>query len=1068
MTAERDTFALQWEAPKGGEMGCIPKGLCPVMRFPASKTPPEPAATAEGAAARADAFNAHFFTFDRSSTIGVQRLLPLPPSEAAGAAAAVKTESSTLTIAAAAAADGGVTALAAAEAQEASAPLQLFAGLTNGQLWHLEVKTQLQHPLRLVASSKQLLCCRMAEPVDVVCCYVPSETAQEESAKVSERLQNGKWRLMVIVLYSDGVSVTAWPEDTHEQTKELPPVEAGSRLAVSPLGHRVAISTTKRRLVLLERCGKTFSVLKDFTPLKLCAPEEAAAQPCWLGEQALLLPGGSQLRQCSVKSGWEVMELPPCVAAGFGLLQPLACLTEEEALRSVVGGTDVRPLLCSVSREGRIDVWCLQRAEPLVTVQGAEGGRLTALCSLLSASEAAASGLHGVIVLLREDGCLGYVSLRREALRQAVQKAVEMSAGVGRSSEAAGSRAQSDGKAASAAARRPEAERGATQKAERQKKGKRRAPEVSRGDEGEEMIRMGNSRDSGEGKETGTLCKALAVQPPLEEVGRRKSLRACGFEGEGGLSLTGVTQRLIGARQEGGDGESRGESRGMEKAGGWRKQRRRQGDEESRKRGMEKADEKAGGWRKRDAGEGVAATSVEAFLSREAAENSSAESEEDAEGEDLFDEMEAEETSPVKERKAGRRYRQKSLRANDSASSSDESEVPGRRSMELPFAEEDADAAFAPSVRDVQAQLREMQALLSALTKKQQEVRQPFLHPGGGPQPADAGKPWCLYWTQHGHITKTLTADNSILDIFNFAQGAAAEGTAHRKLADLQNAFTAALCRAGVLLAASGASHSVMEFRSFLDAGSWVKHFPEGEKILGVAAGDAFVAAITDAKSLRIFTLGGTLLYTADVFGRPVSLCASQQLLVVLTQTGCSEGALQLHCSLIHVHPIPVWPEAHFKLPISVFKRRLAAPPAAAASMPEVDILHEGFFDVEAPLDWIGVSPGGMPAVKDTSEHEQSACSFDCISSGMKPSKADQRRNLSSAKYDVGPSAGVVRGLLPVACCPSSGSGTGYAFKWVKVCSLEDACISAALHPVVIDETKVCRKPRSDCGVHAN
>lgn len=26
-----------------------------------------------------------------------------------------------------------------------------------------------------------------------------------------------------------------------------------------------------------------------------------------------------------------------------------------------------------------------------------------------------------------------------------------------------------------------------------------------------------------------------------------------------------------------------------------------------------------------------------------------------------------------------------------------------------------------------------------------------------------------------------------------------------------------------------------------------------------------------------------------------------------------------------------------------------------------------GFFDVGSPLDWISVSPGGMPAVKDTS-----------------------------------------------------------------------------------------------------
>lgn len=110
----------------------------------------------------------------------------------------------------------------------------------------------------------------------------------------------------------------------------------------------------------------------------------------------------------------------------------------------------------------------------------------------------------------------------------------------------------------------------------------------------------------------------------------------------------------------------------------------------------------------------------------------------------------------------------------------------------------------------------------------------------------------CLYWTHFGHITKTVTAENSVLDVFNFSPGAVAEGTAHRKLADLHNSSAAALCecppedldlrmascsslflptepvkccstdtriccfyagRAGVVLASSGSSRSVMEFR---------------------------------------------------------------------------------------------------------------------------------------------------------------------------------------------------------------------------------------------------------------
>lgn len=58
----------------------------------------------------------------------------------------------------------------------------------------------------------------------------------------------------------------------------------------------------------------------------------------------------------------------------------------------------------------------------------------------------------------------------------------------------------------------------------------------------------------------------------------------------------------------------------------------------------------------------------------------------------------------------------------------------------------------------------------------------------------------CLFWTHFGHITKTVTADNSLLDIFNFYPGAASDGTAHRKLADLHNCSAAALCRQAQLL----------------------------------------------------------------------------------------------------------------------------------------------------------------------------------------------------------------------------------------------------------------------------
>ncbi|KAL8455422.1 hypothetical protein Emag_000806 [Eimeria magna] len=414
-------------------------------------------------------------------------------------------------------------------------------------------------------------------------------------------------------------------------------------------------------------------------------------------------------------------------------------------------------------------------------------------------------------------------------------------------------------------------------------------------------------------------------------------------------------------------------------------------------------------------GSAASTSSVEAFLSREAAEAHSEESEEDASADALFTEVELEDEASTKRKSRKWRSRPHAEEAAESGSGSEDSDGITENRLEEDEGPSAAEAeALAAGVSALQSQLQQAQTTLNILLKRQREAVQPVVRPGGGPPPTDVGKPWCLFWTHLGHITKTVTADNSVLDIFNFFPGAAGDGTAHRKLADLQNCSTACLCRAGVALAAEGSSHSILEFRSFLDAGSWVKHFPEGEKIVAVAAGDAFVASVTEDRTLRIFTLGGILLYAADVLGRPVSVCASQQLLVVLTQTGYSDGAVQLHCSLLHVHPSPSSPSATFRLPISCFKRRLAAPPAAAACAPDVDILHEGFFDVDSPLDWVGISPGGMPAVKDT--------------------------------------AGIVRGLLPVAATHTA--NVGYAFKWVKICSLAEASANASLFPIVVDEAK--------------
>ncbi|KAL8429432.1 hypothetical protein ACSSS7_006618 [Eimeria intestinalis] len=852
---ENHAGQLQWHRP-------APEGFRPSALRPVVRMHPHGGAHAERGSPGVTAFS-----LDGSSTILGHRLLPPYTNSAA-------IDTCKLSLAAAAAADCGVTALAAAEGERPSAPIELFAGLTNGQLWHVEVHQQQtqdeeaqRQELRLSAASKQLLCCRMAEAVDVTCCYVRLDA--NEAAEASDERSSSKQTLMVIVLYSDGAGVVSWP--AHGRTTELPLVEGGQRLCVSSRGGFVAISTRKRRLVVFERHGEAFSQVKDFSPLKLAASDAPAAEPTWEEEEKLLLPGAAQLRSIRKSAAWEeTEELPSLPETGIPrelhLLQNV-CLTAA----SEHEGTESKGerLLCAAVTDGTLGVWKMLQPKPLMLIHCGSGRQLRSVCPLES------SGATATLMLMRSDGSLALLCLSLEKLEEASKKF--------------------------------------------------EAPAASK------------QADNG----------AEAAVPST------------------------ATRSLT-----------------------------------PKKRGKDRQNVK---------GSAASTSSVEAFLSREAAEAQSEESGDDASADALFNEIDLEDEASTKKKFRKKRSRERVGEAAESDSGSEDSEGGVVNELEQDEGPSAAEAeALAAGVSALQTQLQEAQTVLNTLLRRQGEAVQPVVRPGGAPPPADVGKPWCLFWTHLGHITKTVTADNSVLDIFNFFPGAAGDGVAHRKLADLQNCSTACLCRAGVALAAEGSSHSILEFRSFLDAGSWVKHFPEGEKIVAVAAGDAFVASVTEDKTLRIFTLGGILLYAADVFGRPVSLCASQQLLVVLTQTGYSDGAVQLHCSLLHVHPSPPCPSATSRLPISCFKRRLAAPPAAAACAPDVDILHEGFFDVDSPLDWVGISPGGMPAVKDSS--------------------------------------GIVRGLLPVAATHTE--HVGYAFKWVKLCSLAEASKNASLFPIVVDEAK--------------
>lgn len=95
---------------------------------------------------------------------------------------------------------------------------------------------------------------------------------------------------------------------------------------------------------------------------------------------------------------------------------------------------------------------------------------------------------------------------------------------------------------------------------------------------------------------------------------------------------------------------------------------------------------------------------------------------------------------PLKRESRKRRRRHRAGREEESESSGAES---GSRPA---YMDEDAGGpaaeALATDVSALKVQLQEAQAMLNVLLKREKEITQPLIFPGGSPQPADKAKPW--------------------------------------------------------------------------------------------------------------------------------------------------------------------------------------------------------------------------------------------------------------------------------------------------------------------------------------
>lgn len=96
-------------------------------------------------------------------------------------------------------------------------------------------------------------------------------------------------------------------------------------------------------------------------------------------------------------------------------------------------------------------------------------------------------------------------------------------------------------------------------------------------------------------------------------------------------------------------------------------------------------------------------------------------------------------------KKHSRKRRKRPLTGAEEESESSGTETGGFRRTSVDGEGLDAGDAetVASSIIALRSELQEAQAMINSLFKRQHYIKQPIVHPGGGPKPLEAGKPWC-------------------------------------------------------------------------------------------------------------------------------------------------------------------------------------------------------------------------------------------------------------------------------------------------------------------------------------
>ncbi|KAF8822457.1 hypothetical protein IE077_003721, partial [Cardiosporidium cionae] len=152
---------------------------------------------------------------------------------------------------------------------------------------------------------------------------------------------------------------------------------------------------------------------------------------------------------------------------------------------------------------------------------------------------------------------------------------------------------------------------------------------------------------------------------------------------------------------------------------------------------------------------------------------------------------------------------------------------------------------------------------------------------------------------------------------------------------------------------------SIIEFHAFVATASstisvWDKRLPLPETVECLAVGSNFVAALTSARFLRIYSTAGMLYSLTRLKGYPVALAANLNVLLVISKSNC------------------IWEDKNGMTSDALyFYEFLAIHSPMESPNDRIVVVSSGELSLAASsvLQWVSISDIGMPAVMDTQGH---------------------------------------------------------------------------------------------------